>query len=179
MKLLRLYLHGKQLNVAQANMFLRLVFVVVFMGQLVLAMLTGLLLRLAAGGTAAAPNSVLGWVLVLISLLNLPLVLFLSSRGVRAGDRQAALTGTLLAAVLLSTPAWFLSLALITRQELLHLVLLLGLLLLQYGIGMFLALRFARLALSAAKEPQAAAEAEPEGADGSAAAQLTAGVNEQ
>lgn len=147
MKFLRLYLQGKQLTLAQAAAFLRLVFVLVFMAQLVVAMLSGLALRLAVSETAATPNAVLGWVLVLISLPNLPIVLFLSVRGTRRHDRHASLSATLLAAVLLSTPAWFLSLALITSQSTLHLVLLLGILLLQYGIGMFLVLRFARLAI--------------------------------
>ena len=58
MKLLRLYLHGKQLTLAQATTFLRLVFVLVFMGQLVLAMLSGLVLRLAAADSAAVANPV-------------------------------------------------------------------------------------------------------------------------
>lgn len=149
MQLLRHYLHGKQLTLAQAGTFLRLVFVLVFMGQLVIAMLSGLVLRLAAADAAAVPNPVLGWVLVFISLPNLPIVLFLSVRGVRPLDRNASLSATLLAAVLLSTPAWFLSLALITGQALIHLLLLLAILLLQYGIGMFLVLRFARLVIPA------------------------------
>ncbi len=153
MKLLRQYLHGKDLNLAQATSFLRLVFVVLFMSQLVLAMLTGMALRLAVPGAATGGNPLLGWVLVIISLPHLPLVLYLSSRGVKALDRGSSLSATLLAGVLLSTPAWFLSLALITGQPLLQLGLLLAILLLQYALGLFLVNRFARLVIPAAAPP--------------------------
>lgn len=158
MKLLRSYLHSPELTLAQAASFLRLVFVVLFMGQLITAMLTGFLLRLAVPGSSQAGDPLLGWVLVFISLPHLPLVLFLSTRGVRALDRGASLSATLLSAVLLSTPAWFLSLALITSQPRLQLLLLLIILLMQYAVGMFLTGRFARLVIPA----QPAAEPEPE-----------------
>ncbi len=158
MKLLRSYLHSPELTLAQASSFLRLVFVVLFMGQLIVAMLTGFLLRLAVPGGAQAGDPLLGWVLVFISLPHLPLVLFLSTRGVRALDRGASLSATLLSAVLLSTPAWFLSLALITSQPRLPLLLLLVILLMQYAVGMFLTGRFARLVIPVPPK----AEPEPE-----------------
>lgn len=152
LRLLRTYLHEPQLKLAQATSFLRLVFVVTFMGQLVVAMATGLILRLAVPDVPEPANDVLGWVLVLISLPHLPLVLFLSTRGTRALNRGASLSSTLLAGVLLSTPAWFLSLALITRQAQLHLFLLLAILVFQYALGMLLVSRFARLLIPARPE---------------------------
>lgn len=158
MRLLRQYLKSPTLTLAQATTFLRLVFVLVFMAQLLVAMLSGIALRLAVPG-AQAGNPLLGWVLVAISLPHLPLVLFLSSRGVKAFDRGASLSATLLAGVMLSTPAWFLSLALITGQQLLQLGLLLGILLLQYAIGLFLSSRFARLVIPST--PASSASPEP------------------
>jgi len=165
LKILRLYLHGQQLSAAQATSFLRLVFVVVFMGQLVVAMLTGLVLALAAGAPAKPGNPLLGWVLLAVCLPQLPVVLYISTRGLKAFDRGSALSSTLLAAVMLSTPAWFLSLALISRQPDLILYLLLAVLLVQYGIGMFLTARLGRLLVPAAPAGEGGAEtaaAEPD-----------------
>ena len=157
MRLLRQYLHGPELTLAQALMFLRLVFVLLFAGQLLVALLTGIMLRLAVPGAGGGGNPLIGWVLLAISLPHLPLVLWLSSRGVRALDRGASLSATILAGVLLSTPGWFLSLALVTGQPLLQLGLLLALIMLQYGLGMMLCGRFARLVIPKPQEPDSAA----------------------
>lgn len=156
LRLLRTYLHSPQLTLAQATSFLRLVFLLAFMGQFVAAMATGLVLRLAVPDVPEPSSGILGWVLVLISLPHLPLVLFLSTRGTQALNRGASLSSTLLAGVLLSTPAWFLSLAMITRQAQLHLLLLIVIILFQYALGMFLTSRFARLVIPA--EPAASEE---------------------
>lgn len=159
LNLLRTYLHSPQLTLAQASRFLRLVFLLAFMGQFVVAMATGLALRLAVPDVPEPSSGILGWVLVFISLPHLPLVLFLSTRGTRALNRGASLSSTLLAGVLLSTPAWFLSLAMITRQAQIHMFLLLGILVFQYALGMFLTSRFARLVIPAEPaQPEAAAE---------------------
>ena len=147
-------MHSPQLTLAQASSFLRLVFLLAFMGQLVVAMATGLVLRLAVPDVPPPASGILGWVLVLISLPHLPLVLYLSTRGAQALNRGASLSGTLLAAVLLSTPAWFLSLAMITRQAQIHLMLLLAILVFQYALGMILTTRFARLVIPVKPGPE-------------------------
>lgn len=169
MNIVRLYLHGQQLTVARATSFLRLVFVVVFMGQLVIAMLTGIVLLLATSAPVRPGNPLLGWVLLAVCLPQLPVVLYISTRGLRAFDRGSALSSTLLAAVMLSTPAWFLSLALISRQPQVILYLLLGVLLVQYAIGMFLTARLGRLLIPAEPaepaEPAAAGTVPGDGAD--------------
>lgn len=149
-------------------MFLRLVFVGLFVGQVLIALLTGLVLRMSVPGSGGGGNPLMGWVLIVLSLPHLPLVLWLSSRGVRALDRGASLSATILAGVMLSTPGWFLSLALVTGQPLLQLGLLLGIIVLQYGLGLFLCSRFARLVIP---------RTDP--ADASAASQLGAGVDQE
>lgn len=148
------------------------------MGQLVIAMATGLVLRLLAPG-AGSPDSLLAWMLVILSLPHLPLALALSVRGIQGGNRGSALSATLLTAVLLSTPAWFLSLAIITGQQGLPVLLLMMILVSQYAIGMVMTGRFARLALVAPKQETAEAEgsasattpaaALPEGGEGPSA----------
>jgi hypothetical protein len=131
----------------QALSFLRLAFVLLFMGQVVVAMTTGLGLRLISPAPPN-PNSLLAWMLVVLSIPNLPLALALGVRGLTGGNRGSALSATLLTAVLLSTPAWFLSLAIITGQRGLP-VIMLGLILAgQYAIGIFLTGRFARLSIA-------------------------------
>ncbi len=149
-------------------MFLRLVFVGLFVGQVLIALLTGLVLRMSVPGSGGGGNPLMGWVLIVLSLPHLPLVLWLSSRGVRALDRGASLSATILAGVMLSTPGWFLSLALVTGQPLLQLGLLLGIIVLQYGLGLFLCSRFARLVIP---------RTDP--TDASAASQLGAGVDQE
>jgi hypothetical protein len=131
--------------------------VLLFMGQLVIAMATGLVLRLLAPG-AGSPDSLLAWMLVILSLPHLPLALAVSVRGIQGGNRGSALSATLLTAVLLSTPAWFLSLAIITGQQGLPVLLLMVILVSQYAIGMIMTGRFARLALVAPTKEAAAAE---------------------
>src|SRR5690625_823161 len=135
------------------------------MGQLVIAMLTGIVLLLATSAPVRPGNPLLGWVLLAVCLPQLPVVLYISTRGLKAFDRGSALSSTLLAAVMLSTPAWFLSLALISRQPDLILYLLLAVLLVQYGIGMFLTARLGRLLVPAAPAGEGGAEtaaAEPD-----------------
>jgi hypothetical protein len=141
----------------QALSFLRLSFVLLFMGQLVIAMATGLVLRLLAPG-AGSPDSLLAWMLVILSVPHLPLALALSVRGIQGGNRGSALSATLLTAVLLSTPAWFLSLAMITGQQGLPVIILMMILAGQYAIGMVMVGRFARLSLVAPKKDDAEAE---------------------
>lgn len=128
------------------------------MGQLVVALAAGLGLKLLAPEVQSG-NSLLGWMLVILSVPHLPLALVLSVRGVQGGNRGSALSATLLTAVLLSTPAWFLSLAIITGQQGLPLILLGLILALQYAFGLFLISRFARLSIRV-PEPDGAEDTE-------------------
>ncbi len=155
---LRQYVNGPQLDVAQATSFLRQVFLIVFMSQFTVAMATGLVLR-ALFPAPTGGDSLLGWVLVLISVPHLPMSLALAVRGLQGANRGSSLSSTLLVAVLLSTPAWFLSLGFATGQADGPLFTLMAIMVGQYAIGMFLTGRFARLAIPARKEPEAEGEA--------------------
>ena len=139
---------------AQALGSLRLVFVLAFGAQMVLALGLGLVLGLVTGAEPAARRGgLLGGILFGFTLLQLPLALGLSLAAARAGGKQAALSATILAAVLLATPAWFAALLLALRGPLVYLLALLGLLLLYYGVGFVLCGRFAQQALE--PEPSA------------------------
>lgn len=116
-------------------------------------MLCGFLLRLFFD-VDPARDGLLGWVLVIIAVPHLPLSLALGVRGLQGGSRGSALNSTLMSAVLLSTPAWFLALGLATRQPLQPMFVLTLLMAMNYAIGIFLAGRFARLSIKVRPETE-------------------------
>lgn len=150
---LRRFLTATQVTPAQAAMVLRGLYLAMFGGQFAVAMLAGFALA-AFFPPAPAQSALLGWVLVLFALPHLPLSMFLATRGLQGASRGSAVSATVMSAVLLSTPAWFLSLGLATRQPLPPLLALLAVLASGYAAGMFLVGRFARLAIPADGSPE-------------------------
>lgn len=141
---LRAFLREPRPDPATAVTFLRLVYAGMFGAQTVVAALLGLLLLLLAPpARPAAP--VLSWTLVALAALQLPLALLMVAASARAGGKGAALSATLVAGVLLSTPAWFLMMALVMGSRGTPPLLLLLQLAVGYALGFGLTGRLARL----------------------------------
>jgi len=113
---LRRFASGPAPDSLEAAALLRIVYLVVFGGQLLVAMLVGVLLAALAPGRGAA-NDIVAVVLLAMALFHLPLGWVLGRSAVRAGGRQGALSGVIAAAVLLSIPAWFGVLLLVSGQR--------------------------------------------------------------
>lgn len=159
---LQAYLRAPRITAGSARAFLRAAFASAFLAQVLFAALVGVAVRSLAGGVRSAPSPVLGWALVIVALVQLP-VMFLASqrvgvsrghgvseghgasRGHGASDgrgapqghgaRRAALSASLLSGVLLATSVWFLALALAAGQSGTPLFVLLALVLLSYSAG--------------------------------------------
>lgn len=131
---------------------LRGVFAAMFLGQMAVALLLGVSVRLLSD-LHTRPSSFLGWVLVALAAVDLPLGALLSGIAGRGDDRRRALSAALLAAVILSTPAWFAALALATGQRGAPVLVLWGLLALYYAFGAAGAGRLAARAVRAPPTP--------------------------
>ena len=147
------YLRDPQLPRPHAAAVLRGVFAAMFLGQMVVALLLGSIVRLV-GDLHTRPSPLLGWVLVLLAALELPLGAVLASIAGRGDDRRRGLSATLLGAVILSTPAWFAALALATGQRGAPVLVLWGLLALYYAFGVAGAGRLAARAVRAPPTPR-------------------------
>lgn len=143
------YLQAPDLEPRRAAAVLRAVYAAMFLGQMVVALGLAVLVRLLSH-LHTRPSPLLGWVLVALSCLELPLGLLMAGLAGRGEDRRRALFATLLGAVILSTPAWFAALALATGQGGAPVIVLWGLLALYYAIGVT---GVGRLAGQAAKGP--------------------------
>ncbi len=131
---------------------LRGVFAAMFLAQLAVALVLAVAMRVIDPVTTR-PSPLLGWVLVAISVLELPLGWALASVAGRGPDRRRALSAVLLSAVVLSTPAWFAALALATGQRGLPVAVLWGVLAVYYATGVAFAGRFASRAAQAPPLP--------------------------
>lgn len=108
------------------------------------AALVAVAVRLLAGGVRPNPSPLLGWMLVVVALIQLP-IMFLASQRVSVpatedepqghGARRSALSASLLSGVLLATSAWFLALALAAGQSGPPAFVLLALVMLAYSGG--------------------------------------------
>ncbi len=147
------YLRAASLEPRRAAAVLRSVFAVMFLGQMLTALVIAIVVRLISH-LDTHPSPLLGWVLVGLTGLELPLGLLLAGLAGRGRDRRRALSASLLGAVVLSTPAWFAALALATGQGGPPVVVLWALLALYYGVGVG---GVGRLAARAAQGPPVAA----------------------
>ena len=156
---LRAFATGPAPEHGDAAALLRLVYLVVFGLQLLLALtLAALLAQLVP--VRGAPNDVVAIVLLVMGAFHLPLGWVLARSTLRAGGRQAALSGTIAAAVLFSIPAWFAALLLVSNQRTPYLAGIGAVIVVGYSLGFALASIAARVA--AAPEPAQAAEAAEE-----------------
>ena len=146
------YLQDDPLARSRAAGVLRAVYAVMFLGQMAVALVLAVLVRLASH-LHTRPAPLLGWVLVGLAVLELPLGLALASVAARGNDRRRVLSAALLGAVILSTPAWFAALALATGQEGYPVLALWGLLAFYYALGVAGAGRLASRAAQAPPSP--------------------------
>ena len=160
LKPLRQFMLAKMPTPVQAVQALRAVFLAMFMAQVVLAGVLGIVLALLGDRQGSSP--VLAQTFIFMSLVLLPATLFGSSQMAAAGGKQAALSATLLNAVILATPAWFLSFAFAVGVQSVYLLFLVAILLLYYALGLFSLTAFARAALRPPADVQKAAEDAPE-----------------
>lgn len=154
---LRRFLLSDPLESWRAASFLRLVYLVVFYGQLLVAALVAMLLRALAGGSGA-PSGLLAAVLIAAAVAQLPLAVASTAGLGRVASRQQALSRTLFMGVLLSTTAWFAALALATGQGATASYALTALVLVAYALGFLMIGRLARRA--AELPPQAPRQGE-------------------
>jgi hypothetical protein len=155
---LRAFATGPAPEPFEAAALLRLVYLLVFGLQLLLAVLVGSLLAWLVPARGV-PNDVVAVVLLVMGAFHLPLGWTLARSAVRAGGRQAALSGTIAGAVLFSIPAWFGVLLLVSGQRTLYLMGIAAVISVGYSLGFALTGVAARVA--ATPEPtQAPAGAE-------------------
>lgn len=137
---------------------MRGVFVAVFLSQAgIAALLAGALALLTEARAPAFPLT--SQVLVILALLGLPVAVTMAYSTARAGGKGAALAATIMAGVLLATPAWFLAFAVLIGSGSVYLIFLLVIVLNAYAAGFFLCGRFAGFAVaSRPKETDSPAE---------------------
>ena len=150
-------------TVGVAGAALRFAYAAVFLAQVALAAVVGAVL-FAALPTPPRPNDWVAGVLMAFAALHLPLGGGLAWAASRSPGKGAALAGAITAAVLLSVPAWFLALAVLSAQRLPFLVAGLALVAVGYGIGFAFVPRFVRAATTPVEEASQfpAADAEPD-----------------
>lgn len=159
---LRPYFEAEVPTRAQAELALRLVFLGVFGAQVVVAFAVGLGIA-AAVPSRPRPNDAFAVVLLVMGAAHLPLGWLLAAAARHAGGKQAAMSSTILSAVLLSVPAWFAALLVVSAQRPLYLLVAAALLSLAYALG-FLAT--GRAAVAAGRPPPDTAAGVAAGGDG-------------
>lgn len=122
---------------------LRLVYLLSFMGQLVVVLLVGVLLGFVLERPATSSARV-AQVLLVFGVLELPIGLALAFLLSRDADKQSALASLILLGVMLSTPAWFALFAFFSGSPVLYVVLQALLLALYYPLGVLAANPLAR-----------------------------------
>ena len=142
---LRGFAAGPPPDPVEAASLLRLVYLAVFSAQLLLALLMGALLASLVPGTGA-PNDLIALVLLAMAFVHLPLGWVLGRAAIRAGGRQAALSGVIAAAVLFSIPAWVGALLVLSGQRPLYLMGIMSVVAVGYALGSALTGLAARVA---------------------------------
>ena len=126
---------------------LRRIFAATFLAQAGVAALLSGGLALVAGSRAPAPT-LASQILVILALAGLPVAATMAHLTGRAGGKGAALAATIIAGVLLATPAWFLAFAVLVGSASLYLALLLAVVVNSYAVGFLLCGRFAGFAVA-------------------------------
>ena len=134
---LRSFAAGPPPDAFEAAALLRLVYLGVFGGQVLLALLVGTLLAVLVPSRGAA-NDIVAAVLLAMAFFHLPLGWVLGRAAVRAGGRQGALSGIIAAAVLFSIPAWFGVLLLVSGQRPVSLMAIAAVVSIGYSLGFVL-----------------------------------------
>jgi small-conductance mechanosensitive channel len=143
---LRRFLKNPKAGRAEALSILSMVFLLMFMAQIVVAVLLALTLSLFFG-TGKSSSPLLAQILIVLAFLQLPLAITLPQLSAKAGGKQAALAASIMAAVFFSIPAHFASFALLTGAPAPYFIILLAILMVYYALGLMMIRGFARLAV--------------------------------
>ncbi|MDE0528318.1 MAG: hypothetical protein OXH85_06475 [Truepera sp.] len=135
------FLLSSEPSEAEAVEALRMLYAVAFLAQMGLAGLVGISTSLF--GSGASSRGIFGLPLLGVSMSMPVLALVLSLAIARTGGKPAALTATILAAVLLAAPAWLLAFALATGHGDWPVLAMAGVVAFGYALGLLLIGRFA------------------------------------
>lgn len=141
----RSFIQTKKPTYAQAVTSLRLTFVTMVFAQTFLALLVGVGLRFVQAPNRASP--LLGVILLLMALMQLPIGAALAETFGQKGGKQGALAATLFLAVVWSSVMWFATFAWLTGAPAWVLMVFVMVFGLAYGVGLGLCGRYAQLAL--------------------------------
>ena len=147
---LRQYLKNPDLNHVEALSLLRMVFLLMFAMQLLVAALLALVLAVVFERSGVT-TPLVAQILIFLAFFQLPFAVYLPQLAVRVGGRQAALSATIMSAVLLSVPAYFTSFAALIGSPMSYLVILFAILMGYYALGLFMVSGFAQIALQPQK----------------------------
>jgi hypothetical protein len=150
---LQSFLKNPQPSEHEAASILRMIYGLAFMAQIaVAAVLAGTIVAIAGRQSS---GTLLAQILVVMSVVQLPLALLLSFGVSKAGGKRAALSASIMAGVLLSTPAWFLAMTFLVSSTFLYMAVLFLILTLYYLVGFLLCGNWAKVALKPAPEQKA------------------------
>jgi hypothetical protein len=150
LRALQSFLKNPQPSEGEAASSLRMIYVLTFMVQIaVAAVLAGVMVAVVG---RQSPGTLLAQILIVMSLAQLPLALLLSIGVSKAGGKQAALSASIMAGVLLSTPAWFIALTFLVSSPFIYIATLFVILMFYYAIGLMLCGRWAKVALQEKRE---------------------------
>lgn len=142
---LRDFLNNPEPSRQEAVSFLRTTFVLMFLAQSAVAVLLMILLGMLMG--TSTTSTLLSQILVVFSLLQIPIGILFAYGSSRAGGKGAALSGVIMAGVILAAPVWFLSFGFLVGAAPLYLAILLAIVVNAYAAGFILCIHLARVAL--------------------------------
>ncbi len=133
----------------------RFAYAVVFVAQVVVAGAAAALLAWALP-SSSRPNDLVAGVLVAFAAVHLPLGAALAWSASSSAGKGTAMAGAITAAVLLSVPAWFVALLVVSAQRPVFLLAGGALLAVGYGLGFAFTPRFVRAAITPPTPPRVA-----------------------
>ena len=138
------YFKNKNLKPSEALLFLRQTFFIFFMAQVFLATLLTIGFSFAS---SPKENDSLITTLIIMSLIQLPLAIVISSYFTRTGGRRPALAASIATAMLFSNPAWFAGFGFLSSKSYFYLFVQILILTIYYAIGILICGRFAKVSL--------------------------------
>lgn len=144
---LQAFIRAKKPSYVQAVISLRLVFVAMVLAQTLLALLVAVGLRFIQAPNNSSASPLMGVILLLMALMQLPIGVVLAERFGQQRGKQGALAATLLLAVVWSSVMWFAAFAWLTGAPVWLLMVFVAVFGVAYGVGVGLCGRYAQLAL--------------------------------
>ena len=136
------YYKNKNLKPSEALIFLRQTFLVFFLAQIVLASVITISFSFLA---SPKENDSLITTLIIMSLIQLPLAIIISSYFTRTGGKRSALAATIVTAMLFSNPAWFAGFGFLNSKSYFYLFIQILILAIYYAIGILICGQFAKI----------------------------------